>query len=202
MPTPCDHYKHLNQRLEQLRTKFLQDELYKEAQDPLTFDADLDQIAAFKLLFHAEVEMFLEEKAKERVSQIECALLSNSSWQRNNPHIFAMEHLLCCGDSLPSEYSETNLAARLKALLEKARKKIKDNNGVKEASFVALSVLSGKTSDEISSTIAATLNSFGAERGEIAHTSVPRTRVVSGPSVENVNASEIVRELGVYFDVS
>ena len=201
MPNPCKHYKHLSLRLDELRRKFLEKELCKEAQDPCTFDPDLDCIAAFKLLFHAEIEIFLEEKAKERIVQIESAISSNLPWQRDNPQIFAMQSLLCCGDPLPPKFDHGDLSARLKALLGKAKAKIAENNGIKEASFVALSLIAGKTTEELSSTITATLNSFGSERGEIAHKSVPRTRVMNGPSVESATATDIVKELGIYFDV-
>lgn len=199
MSAACSHYEHLKARLDELRSKFLGDELRKELQEPLTFSPDIDKIAAFKLLFHAEIEMFLEEKARERVLLIEKLIKNSQPWQRDNPQFFALQHLLGCGDTLPKEFKQEQILAQLAQLLGRAKKAISENKGVKETSFVTLSLIAGKTTEEISAAITATLNSIGTERGEIAHRSVPRTSVIRAPSAEDHSATSLVAELGAYF---
>jgi hypothetical protein len=59
MPLNCHHFGHLQTRLNDLCIKFLDVEISSELENPATFAPDLDKLAAFRLLIHAEVETFL-----------------------------------------------------------------------------------------------------------------------------------------------
>jgi hypothetical protein len=63
-------FQHLEARYAELKTKFLDQQIVQEQQDPLNFQADLDQLAAFRLLMHAEVEDYLERKAKDAAAAL------------------------------------------------------------------------------------------------------------------------------------
>ena len=78
MPTPCQHFALLQRRIDELSQKFIDDQVEAERLDPTTFQPDLDRLAAYRLLVHAELEDFLEAKAKERLAAI-TALISSGS---------------------------------------------------------------------------------------------------------------------------
>jgi hypothetical protein len=96
---------------------------------------------------------------------------------------------------------EVDLRNATKAAVGTARGQVKKNNGIKSPSFAFLSVAAGKTLDEIDSTISSTLNSYGKDRGEVAHGSAARSRTIYGPSLEKASAQSIVQGLSHYFDV-
>ncbi|MCD9008238.1 hypothetical protein LDO31_18785 [Luteimonas sp. XNQY3] len=200
MAVKCIHYAHLVTRFRELCEKFVNAEVQAELADLANFAADLDRIAAFRLLFHAEVETFLEEKARERLLGLEEAI-SGGSWHRNNPHLLSL--YLVCGSYIQDSEDrfDSDLQDHFRKVISAARKRIKENNGIKAQAFAFLSVSAGKSLDEIDATTSAMLNSFGKDRGEVAHNSAARSRTISAPSVERSNAAEIVNALSSYFDV-
>ena len=62
MAKTCQHFKLLQDRIANLTQKFVADQVAAEKSDPLTFAPDLDFLAAYRLLVHAELEDFLEAK--------------------------------------------------------------------------------------------------------------------------------------------
>lgn len=201
MPKACSHYRHLSVRFADLKSKFLDSEINAENADPANFKADLDKIAAFRLLLHAEVEHFLESKALEKLDALASLLDGGGVWQRENPHALSMYCLVAFNLPANKEPSDESLRSHFSEVIDKARSMIKENNGIKEKSFALLSVFSGKCLDEVDSTTSSLLNSYGKERGEVAHKTVARTNCLSAPSAELTNASTIVSALSAYFDV-
>jgi len=65
MSKSCSHFKLLSNRLNELSLKFIEDQAAAEIADMAAFQPDLDRLAAFRLLIHAEIEDFLEAKATE-----------------------------------------------------------------------------------------------------------------------------------------
>lgn len=203
MTTSCAYFSHLEIRLSELKVKFLQDQMQEEAQDPVNFSPDLDNIAAFKLLMHAEIEDFLELKAKENLKAIESQILpsSNVIWSRMFPELFYIviivnRHPECSIFDIPSLKNFT------KEIITSAKSIIAENNGIKENSFNKLSVFAGKTPDEIDSTLLSDLNSYGKNRGDIAHKSVKHVTNINSPSTEYTSAESLVNQIGKYFNIS
>src|SRR3990167_1522602 len=89
MAKSCPHFKLLQDRLAELSTKFVADQAAAENADPATFQPDLDRLAAFRLLIHAEIEDFLEVKAKENIAAI-YARLNSASWMRQSPELLPL----------------------------------------------------------------------------------------------------------------
>lgn len=197
----CPHFDLLRRRFDELIDKFLAAELVKEVQDPLQFQADADNLAAFRLLMHAEIETFLEERAKQRLSTILSAIDSGHSWERSNPNLFALlalNSVILENHPVQNSTGTSALAARIVAA---CKQEVGDNNGIKEAAFIRLSIMAGKTSSEIDSSTAALLNSYGKERGQVAHRSTSMVRSLQAPSAEEANARTIVEALQAYFEV-
>lgn len=200
MPAQCVHFGHLEQRATELLAKFLDSEIAAETADPLTFVTDLDRLAAFRLLFHAEVETFLEEKAKDGLSSLQRGIAAGA-WGRAHPQSLAL--YLLCGPYLPkpTETDAGSLSRHFSSVLTAARSMISDNNGIKERSFTILAVAAGKVLEEVDPSLAATLNSYGKDRGEVAHGSAARSRTLMAPSAEKAAALTIVSGLSAFFDV-
>jgi len=200
MATRCAHYAHLALRFRELCAKFIDAEVAAEDADLAGFIPDLDKIAAFRLLLHAEVETFLEEKAKEKLLALERDIKS-AVWHRNNPQILSL-YLLTGNYISKSDFiADDALRDHFFQLIGSARKKIKENNGIKEQSFIFLSVIAGKSLDEIDVTTSAMLNSFGKNRGDVAHNSAVRSKTLLSPFSERKNGEAIVYALSSYFDL-
>lgn len=201
MPTKCRLFLALDDRVQELSKKFLDDQVQSEATDPAGFQPDLDRLAAFKLLVHAEIEEFLEEKASENLAMIRGEI------RQGSPCMKAASGLLVAGILLdrpwPSSkgFDGSRLADYIDEIISAGMRAITENNGVKQASFVLLSILSGKALDEIDSILASNLNSYGSDRGDIAHRSVKRSRTLLAPSAEKLTALALISSIGSYYDV-
>ena len=201
MPTSCQHFAHLDRRVSDLTKKFVDDQILSETKDPISFSPDLDRLAAYRLLVHAEIEQFLEAKAREYLSVVEGWIRSGSTWMRQCPGLVALAVAL--NKPLPnSEHLETDkLGTFAIEVISSAKNKVAENNSIKSPAFLFLSLCAGKTIDEIGSGLSLTLNSYGKNRGDVAHKSVEHTTSIQAPSAERSTAVTIVSELALYFDV-
>lgn len=201
MPTPCAHFQLLNRRVRELASKFVDDQVQAEVADPASFLPDLDRLAAFRLLVHAEIEEFLEAKARDNVQAVAARIAAGGAWMRASPELFPLAVAL--KRSLPQEdtIDIQRYATFASDLLGAARSVISDNNGVKNQSFTLLSLCAGKTLDEVDGVLSAGLNSFGKSRGDVAHKSVTRCSSLQAPSAELQTANNLVAQIGSYFEV-
>lgn len=203
MPTQCANFAHLETRLNDLRVKFLDDQINAEIADPATFAPDLDSIAAFRLLMHAEIEDFLERKAKENLDKINSQLVvSATSSYRGFPELLYIATAVKRPFDFDHVFDVTALKGHISSMIGTARSIIKENNGIKEGSFNMLSVFAGKTVDEIDSTLSASLNSYGKNRGDVAHQSTRHSSTIYAPSAEFSSAKDLVEGLALYFDLT
>ncbi|MDP1925638.1 MAG: hypothetical protein Q8K57_12765 [Thiobacillus sp.] len=178
-----------------MKTKFIKDQLEKEVADPLGFEADLDELAAFRLLVHAEFEEYLESKAKEGIESIRGAFRAGATTVRANIPVILIATTL--GKTL--RFTPAFWAKDVEDTITEAFNWIADNNGIKESSFTKLSIFAGKMPDEVDTSLAASLTSYGKSRGDVAHRSVSRVRTISAPSAELTAAEDLLRGLGAYF---
>lgn len=200
MASPCLHFKHLRERVDELERKFILDQVASEASDPLNFQPDLDRLAAFRLLVHAEIEDFLESKAKENLASLRKSLAAGV-WMRGAPQLIALA--VVTKKALPTvEWIEQGkFATYVEEIVQAANSAISENNGVKSGAFLFLSLCAGKTLDEIDSVLSNSLNSYGKGRGDVAHKSVIRSTSLQAPSTESATVNGMVNQLGLYFDV-
>ncbi len=200
MAKPCPHFKLLEERVEELSRKFIADQVESESSEPATFEPDLDRLAAFRLLVHAEIEDFLEAKAKENIAAV-TARMNGAAWMRLSPELLPLA--IALRKPLPNQdtLEPAKFSAYVTDLLASARSAISENNGVKSTSFIFLSICSGKTVDEIDAILSGSLNSYGKDRGDVAHRSVIHSTSLQAPSAELVTARNLVKQIGIYFDV-
>lgn len=182
-----------------MRNKFVRDQIAGEETDPGSYEADLDRLAAFRLLVHAEFEEFLESKAKQGLDKLEANFRAGKRDIRSNTLVFVIGAVLAkCDDKLP-KFESSRWAEYFGCIVAAARKVVLDNNGIKESAFTHLSLFSGKMPDELDMALALSLNNYGKSRGDVAHKSVSRVRTLLAPSAEAKEADDLLKGLGTFF---
>jgi hypothetical protein len=195
----CPHFKVLQNRVVELREKFIRDQIDEEAKNPTSFNSDLDRLAAFRLLVHAEFEEFLETKARQGLDKLSNDFRAGVQDMRSNVLILVIGSILAKSDDKLPKVSVDKWADYFDQIILAARKIISDNNGIKESSFTHLALFSGKMPDEIDMTLALSLNNYGKSRGDVAHKSASRVRTLRAPSAEAKEVEDLLSGLGTFF---
>lgn len=156
---------------------------------------------SFRILVHAEVESFLEDRALE---------LFDSGWKAwehdNVPNRVVTALLAFSGvatalppGKLGGDPANQKAYEDLKQPVQKAqavwRAAHRDNHGVKEANVLALLLPLGIAHGELDTTLLADLTSFGADRGAVAHRSSVQVGQYSDPQAEKQRADQLVANL-------
>ena len=146
----------------------------------------LDRARAYRLLVHAEIESFIEDIANAAVMK------KVLEWQnRRTPSDLLIAFLACYhagwsdsdhdADALPESARKPvkNAAEDVVTLaLGQYQAQIKKNNGIKEKNFKRLIIPTGVRMSDLDPTWLANLDTFGQQRGVIAHTSVSTQQTV------------------------
>lgn len=154
-------------RLGFLRRKFLPYRFSPTA----TYSADqLDDARAYRLLAHAEIEFYFEQRV------IEIAQLAFTKW-RNRGHVCTvLLHIVCniSGDQsgLPKRLA-TNITANsiVQTSLGQFRHSISGNHGIRVQNILQLLLPVGIAEADIDPAWLATIDGFGVTRGLAAHSS-------------------------------
>ncbi|WP_324674609.1 HEPN domain-containing protein [Bacillus velezensis] len=177
--TYSNRYNNLESRLNDLENHYVS-QLYEKSVIDLN-PKELDMCRGYRVLCHAEVESYLEDRALELLNfsrsnwfqykKISTSLLSLFAHYKflDNPEINGYE-----------EVSERNNNRKYMKLEEKIGKicadfkeeKIKMNHGLKQKNLINLLVPLGIDIFELDTAWLSTMDSFGSRRGETAHTSV------------------------------
>lgn len=170
MSSNCPYFDNLNTRLEELKNKYLQKDIENE-RDGFLSEPDLDNIASFIILIHAEIEHYFECKAKEKLNIADRNFKNGTVIGKD---MLSLVYTRLMRDLTEKEDSlEITLTGNLKSYTQEAigvcRRIVKDNNGIKESSIKYISTMIGKPIDEVNSTLIAELDQLGKRRGEIAH---------------------------------
>ncbi|NMZ97449.1 hypothetical protein [Pseudomonas lundensis] len=199
MPEYSHLYIELKERLAKLESTFLGAQIAAELEEPLTFAADLDQIAAFRVLVHAEIEDYLERKAKESIIVLRDRAKLDGFSIKSNIELFLLANVFGCELPVPTPYDVKAIVASVGKLLADVERFVTGNNGIKEGSFIKLSLICGRMADELDVNLINMLNSYGRGRGDVAHQSTLRVRSLHAPTAEKANAIALVRALGDFF---
>lgn len=183
-------------RVGELQAKFVGAQLAEELADPVGYTADPVALAAFRLLVHAEIEEYLEAKAREGINSIRASFAAGARSVRDNLSVVVIARLL----DVQLRFDPTNWETDVASVLRAAEDKCNDNNGIKEGSFTLLAVFSGKMPDEVDAALASSLSSYGKERGSVAHRSVARVTTIQAPSEEARAANDLMSGLEAFFN--
>lgn len=186
----------LENRVDALSARFLDQQIQQEADT--TFTPDIDAIAAFKLLVHAEIEDWIERYATDQIIDLE-KRVKQAAQLRSSARLITLAALFEITLPLSLPFDEAKLRAQFTATLNCARMFIKDNNGIKSGSFCKIAAICGACIDEIDTALVQALNSYGTARGMVAHKSAQRATSLLAPSAEKNEAINLVRLLKSFF---
>ena len=157
-------------------------------------EMQLSRTLAYRVLAHAEIESYLEDRVWEVTQN------AKQMWDNGGKTCLTLISLIAFSgqnmeippDTLtPKQGNKTVSLDKIKIskkidLAIKAFKKVIDNNhGVKEANILALLLPIGIDTDDLDTAWLATMNTFGKERGIVAHTSATSYRTIQPPDPAN-----------------
>lgn len=168
-------YRALQARLQVLRRLFLP----RRFSSTGSYGADaLDRARAFRVLIHAEIEAYVEDRALEVADSAFRAWESSGRVSRPLAAMLASRPEKLNEAGLPKELGGTPfMERRVKEALGTFRQMIKNNHGVKRKDILRLLVSIGIEEIKIDSTWLNDLDGFGSDRGFVAHTTGVRSRV-------------------------
>ena len=152
-----------------------------------------DLIRSYVLLSHAEIEAFIEDRAKEKVSK---ALLS---WNSNRTKSNCLKSVLSFTGhelSFDKNANANNIQYRMNTTIAHFMSSVVDkNHGVKEKNILKMLLPIGIEINEIDQTWLSVMESFGSTRGNIAHNSFQvQNRIDRNSELHRIN-NQIVPEL-------
>jgi hypothetical protein len=188
-------YRDLTRRLARLRKHFL----------PRVFSAtgdytemQLDHARGYRLLVHAEIEAYLEDRARAIMNMA----VKNWTADRKPREIivnllsFQFESKAASNQDLKNEYAGRN--RRKNEAVQSAQgafnRILSLNHGIKEENILKILLPLSLKGSDIDPTWLGTIDSFGAARGETAHSSI-KVQQPLDPKGEAITVDSILRGL-------
>lgn len=194
----CPFFAHLKTRVQILEQKFVAQQLADELTNPFSFVPDTDLLAAYRLLVHAEIEDFLERKARSELDQLERAF---SGQKPIIPTMWTYQLANHFSISLPHDFpfDDTRFRAATDTIVKRARETLADNNGIKATIYLVVCLICGFSIEKIDHTLGAALSTFGEARGDVAHKSTNRVTTIRAPSAEKKDVDDLVQAIYSFF---
>lgn len=175
-------YKHLETRFKELRKRFL----------PVRFsgigaytDEELDKARAFRMLVHAELESYFEERAIEIVDS------AFQLWKLKSKASVPIVHLLTGVSEvqgLPSELGTKTTALSITgSVVATYKKKISDNHGIRTSNLLRILLPIGVLEADLDAAWVATTDGFGGKRGATAHNTAIKYTIDPKDDFQTVN---------------
>ncbi|MCE2719802.1 MAG: HEPN domain-containing protein [Dolichospermum sp.] len=196
-----DKFITLRTQLNRLKNEFIPEisptGLYSESQ--------LSRTAAYRVLAHAEIESYLEERAWEVVQNAK-TLWTKGKTTRTLICLLGFSGLTMDKppDTLtPQKGSKTvkeekiKISKKIDLAVESFKRVISQNHGVKEDHILSLLLPIGIDSDDLDPAWLADMNTFGEKRGLVAHTSATSYMTIQTPDPANElnTVTQITHEL-------
>jgi len=195
-------FRTLNKELNRLKRQFL------PKISPVGFysDRQLALTLAYRVLVHAEIEAYLEDRVWEVVRN------AKRNWdQTSKPCRVLISIVAFSGQMMEAPPNTLNPTKAAKSIpLEKIslnkkidsaincfKQVIDKNHGLKEANILALLLPIGINSDDLDPVLLATMNTFGEQRGVVAHSSAISYKAIQSPdpSTELSRVQQIMKGL-------
>ncbi|QSV64094.1 MAG: hypothetical protein HEQ26_16365 [Dolichospermum sp. DL01] len=183
-------FRTLTRELNRLKKQFLP----KINPTGLYSESQLSKTAAYRVLAHAEIESYLEERAWEVVQN------AKTIWDKSGKNTRTLICLLGFSgltmdkppDTLtPQKGSKTvkeekvKISKKIDLAVESFQRVISQNHGVKEDHILSLLLPIGIDSDDLDPAWLATMNTFGEKRGLVAHKSATSYMTIQTPDPAN-----------------
>lgn len=152
-------------------------------------------VRGYLLLSHAEIESYFEEVATKVV------LLAHNKWEKTKKpsHIIIslIAYLGCKSQDVPESFNDTTRALierRVKESLDSYVKYLKQNHGIKQKNILRILLPLGIPLNDIDSTWLLEMDTFGDDRGEIAHQSIKVQKIID-PLTEKKRVERVLIEI-------
>lgn len=173
------HYRQLCSELRRLRDHFLPK---KWSPTGDYSDRKLDRTRAYRLLAHAEIEYFLEERLWQAVKE------EYNNWTNHKQPNYVMTCLISASrigwhdkeaeeldiariDPPTIKKNDQSINDIISRAVEQYHSKVEQNNGIKRRNLKELLMPTGISLAELDPTWLANMDSFGGQRGALAHRS-------------------------------
>jgi hypothetical protein len=153
-------------------------------------DRQLARTLAYRVLAHAEIESYLEDRVWEVVIDVKRRWDSLGKAHRTLICLIAFSGQamdIPPGTLTPSKpnkdisQEKVKIGKKLDSAISCFKRVIDQNHGVKEANLLALLLPIGIDSDDLDPALLATMNTFGEQRGLVAHSSATAYRTIQPP---------------------
>lgn len=180
------------------RIKFLEDNLLPAVKINGNYTKkESDLIRSYILLSHAEIESYFEDVA---ISKAQKSLLN---WKNNRTKSNCLLSIMSfCSDELNWEKAKKikkeKLDYRVNRVVGFFIEKLSNNHGIKSENIKGILLPIGIEIDQIDDTWLSTMDSFGAQRGLIAHSTISAQQqidLVSNKNNINNNILRIIKDL-------
>lgn len=195
-------FRTLCQELNKLKRQFLP----KISPTGSYSDLQLAKTTAYRVLAHAEIESYLEDRVWTVVIQAKrewdslgkahrtliCLLAFSGQTMEVPPDTLTP---IRPTRNLPPE--KVKITKKIDSAIQCFKRVIDQNHGLKEANILSLLLPIGIDSDDLDSALLATMNTFGEQRGLVAHSSASAYRTIrpSDPATELNTVEQIVAGL-------
>lgn len=156
-----------------------------------------DLLRAYRLLVHAEVEAYLEDRVKEIADRALEVFKKRSRTGRALAALMAFSPLSPQGipESLTPKIRYEKPLTRVHRIVAQFKAAVAEgNNGIKEVNVIRMCYPIGIEEADLDATFMNTLNSYGASRGDTAHRSF-RTQQPIDPVTEVSVVKQLIVEL-------
>ncbi len=194
-------FRQLTKELNRLKKQFLPRKFseindYSERQLALTF--------AYRVFAHAEIESYLEDRVWDTV------LTAKKIWDNQGKAsgvllcviAFSGQEMEAPPDTLTPLKGNKNVSLdklkitkKIDIVIRCFKSVIDQNHGIKETNLLKLLLPIGIDSDDLDKVWLLNMDTFGEERGEIAHSSGIKTKKTPNPADELERVKQIIQEL-------
>lgn len=180
-------YRYLERRISQIKKNFK----FHQSINGIT-SLQADRLRGLRLLCHAEFEDYFESVALRLLNTAEKKWLERKVANYNLSSVFIWHEKI--------DKNGTN-ETKVRMIIADFRKEIKSNHGIKEDNIKKLFGPLGYKIDDFDAMFISTLSSFGALRGETAHTSANKTQQPLDQSTELKRIEDLLKGIADFEDV-
>ena len=195
-PKQSTQFRFLNRNLNRIKKIFIS---MKVRSDGTYTEREQAMASAYGLLAHAEIEYYFETVAEEVV------LNAYKKWESDKKPSHVLMSLAIFMDikeEIPEIISkgtidkdkEGLIEKRLEVYVKKYMGILGKNNGIKEINLLKMLLPLGIHLNEIDTTFLSSMNSFGHDRGEIAHNSI-KTQILIDPFTKEKDVINILKAI-------
>ncbi|WP_448309550.1 hypothetical protein [Pantoea sp. PGP6] len=188
-------FNEMTKRVKKLKGKYMARQIKKELANPLTYQHDPLHMAAYRLLVHAELEEYIEDKALETLSAIKLDVASNGFATTHLRNILAIAKQVEVPLAINEPYDEVDFKKVVSSIISEAEKAVSKNNGIKRDSFLKLALFAGHELASIDTLLISSMNTYGKNRGSVAHRGPRHVSNFLSPSAEVNDAENIIDRL-------